>query len=440
MPERIDLLIEPEWVAAVAGPGGAQSGLSIAVDKGRIVAVEDARSAAQRFDAAVVQKRPKHLAIPGLVNTHCHAAMSLFRGVADDLPLESWLKDRIWPLESALVDRSFVSDGTRLAVAEMLLGGVTCFADMYYFPDVVAAVASEAGMRASVGMIALEFPTVWAHSVDEYIDKGLEVHDRYRNDPLITTDFAPHAPYSCSDATLERIRKLADELDRQIHMHVHETAQEIHESISEHGVRPLARLQELGLVTPALFAVHATQLAADEIAVLAGQGASVVHCPRANMKLASGTCPVTKLLTQGVNVALGTDGAAGNNRLDLLGEMQTAALLAKHTTADATALPAHTALTLATMGGARALGLDKTIGSIEAGKAADIVCVDLAGPAQTPVLNPVSNLVYSASRDQVADVWVAGEHLVRDHTLTRWPIEEIQSSAAAWTNRVRGCL
>ncbi len=322
------------------GPARAKEDIGIAIDKGRIVAVAPLPEIAARFEPANTVKRPDHVAMPGFVNAHCHAAMSLFRGFSDDQPLETWLNETIWPLEGRLVDRAFVADGTRLAIAEMLQAGITCFGDMYYFPDVVAAVASEAGMRASVGMIALEFPTVWAQTVDEYIDRGLEVHDRYRSDPLISTTFAPHAPYTVGDDTLSRIRGLADELDVPIHTHLHETAEEIHQSLAEHGMRPLARLESLGLVTPLLTAVHATQLEPPEISALAERGVSIVHCPRANLKLASGACPAAALHNRGVNVALGTDGAAGNNRLDIMAEMQTAALLAKHVAGDAAAMPA----------------------------------------------------------------------------------------------------
>ncbi len=419
------------------GPARAKEDIGIAIDKGRIVAVAPLPEIAARFEPANTVKRPDHVAMPGFVNAHCHAAMSLFRGFSDDQPLETWLNETIWPLEGRLVDRAFVADGTRLAIAEMLQAGITCFGDMYYFPDVVAAVASEAGMRASVGMIALEFPTVWAQTVDEYIDRGLEVHDRYRSDPLISTTFAPHAPYTVGDDTLSRIRGLADELDVPIHTHLHETAEEIHQSLAEHGMRPLARLESLGLVTPLLTAVHATQLEPPEISALAERGVSIVHCPRANLKLASGACPAAALHNRGVNVALGTDGAAGNNRLDIMAEMQTAALLAKHVAGDAAAMPAAEALALATINGARALGLADEIGSLSPGKAADIICVDLSAAHHLPVYDPLSSLVYAAGREDVSDVWVAGEALVRDHALIRLPTDSIRESAEHWAKRVK---
>ncbi len=422
------------------GPVEACEGLAIALDKGRIVDLVPTVEAHERFAPSTVHSLTHHIAIPGLINAHCHAAMTLFRGIADDLPLDAWLGEKIWPLEGRFVDRDFVADGTRLAIAEMLRHGITCFADMYYFPDVVAAVASEAGMRASVGMIALEFPTVWARSVDEYIDKGLEVHDRYRGDPLISTTFAPHAPYTVSDGTLTRIRKLADELEIPVHTHLHETRKEVNESLAEHGMRPLARLETLGLATPLLVAVHATQIEQPEVTALADAGASVVHCPRANLKLASGACPVGTLHSKGANIALGTDGAAGNNRLDILGEMQYAALLGKHTSGDATAVTAEMVLRFATINGARALGLDGEIGSLTPGKAADIVCLDLSGPGQIPVYDPISTLVYATGCEQVTDVWIAGAQLVRSRELVPSSLDDYATTTADWQHRLSEAL
>jgi 5-methylthioadenosine/S-adenosylhomocysteine deaminase len=429
-------LIHPRWTVLLEPEVDVVEGLSVAVDDGHILAVLPDPQARERFVPNALHERPEHVLLPGLINAHCHAGMSLFRGFADDLPLDRWLADRIWPAEARLITQEFVSDGTRLAIAEMLLGGTTCFSDMYYFPDAVAEVARESGMRAVVGMIALEFPTPWAGSIDEYIAKGLEVHDRYRTDALITTTFAPHAPYSVADATLERIRKLADELEVPIHMHIHETAAEIEQAIAATGRRPLARLDELGLVTSALVGVHATQLTPREIARLAEARANIVHCPRSNLKLASGACPIDALQKAGVNVALGTDGAASNNRLDMWSEMQVAALFGKHVAADATAVSAAAALKMATINAARALNLDGITGSLAAGKAADLICVELTEPGQLPVLNPLSQLVYSASREQVKDVWVAGEHLVAAGKLTRMELPSLGAVAQSWGERI----
>jgi 5-methylthioadenosine/S-adenosylhomocysteine deaminase len=436
VPQRIDALIRPKWTLLVEPGARTESGLALAVDKGVIVNVLPADEALHRYTPDALHDRPGHVALPGLINAHCHAGMTLFRGYADDLPLRRWLDERIWPAESRWISPEFVADGTRLAIAEMLLGGTTCFSDMYYYPDVVAETAVQCGIRAAVGMIALEFPTAWARDPDEYIRKGLAVHDRYKNDALVATTFAPHAPYSVSDATLRRIRRLADELDVPVHMHVHETAAEIAEAVEASGRRPLARLEALGLLTPGLLAVHATQLGGEEIDALARARASIVHCPRSNLKLASGACPVQALADAGVNLALGTDGAASNNRLDMLSEMQFAALLGKHVANSATAVPAAAALEMATINGARALNLDGRTGSLAAGKAADIVCISLSALNQQPVLDALSALVYSSARSQVTDVWVAGEHLVDGGELTRIDKEELIAVARRWADRL----
>ncbi|RPI61251.1 MAG: TRZ/ATZ family hydrolase [Lysobacterales bacterium] len=435
--QTIDALICPRWTVRVEPTVIAEEGLALAIDAGRIVDLLTVREADRRYTARVRHDRSSHVLLPGLVNAHTHAAMTLFRGLADDLPLEGWLRERIWPAETRWIGPDFIADGTRLAIAEMLRGGITCFSDMYYYPDVTGTVAAEAGMRAVLGMIALDFPTAWARDAEEYLRKGLEVHDRFKAEPLITTSFAPHAPYSVGDATLIRIRRLADELDLPVHTHVHETAAEVAAAIAQTGQRPLARLAALGLVTPALIGVHATELTPDEIEALATAGASVVHCPRSNLKLASGLCPVARLLEAGVNVALGTDGAASNNRLDLWSEMQTAALLAKYAAGSAAAVPAATAVRMATINGARALGLAGEIGSLAVGKAADVICVDLGGLEHRPLLDPVSQLVYAASRHDVSDVWVAGEHLVAERALLRLDVTEICAAADRWVRQLR---
>jgi 5-methylthioadenosine/S-adenosylhomocysteine deaminase len=438
MSQPVDLIIHPRWTLLAEPEIAALPGLSVAVSEGRIVAVLPQAEMRARFRADAEHERPAHVLMPGLVNAHSHAGMVLMRGFADDLPLEEWLGAHIWPAEARWINREFVADGTRLAIAEMLRGGITCFADMYYFPDVVGRCAVEAGIRVALGMIALEVPTAWAETPDEYISKGLAVHDEFRAEPLVTTTFAPHAPYSVSDDTLRRIRLLADELEVPIHMHVHETVGEVEQAIAAQGRRPLMRLAELGFLTPALMAVHATQLDDNDIELLALAGATVVHCPRSNLKLASGACRVADLMRADVNVALGTDGAASNNRLDLWSEMELAALLGKLVAADATAVPAHAALAMATINGARALGLAEHIGSITQGKLADLICIDLSEASQQPILDPISQLAYSVSREQVSDVWVAGEHLLADRRLLRMDLAEIVNMAAGWGAKLRG--
>jgi 5-methylthioadenosine/S-adenosylhomocysteine deaminase len=434
---RIDTLIKARWIVPVEPDGVVLADHALAVHGGRILDLLPAAEAESRYQPDRLEHLPHHLLIPGLVNAHTHAAMALLRGIADDLPLQDWLHDHIWPLERRWVSESFVRDGTELAMAEMLRGGITCFNDMYFYPEITAHQAGLCGMRATVGMIVVDFPSAWASAPDEYLSKGLALHDSLRHEPLLRTAFAPHAPYSVSDAPLARIRTLAEELELPIHMHVHETAGEIELSRASHGMRPLKRLRQLDLLGPDFIAVHMTQLDDEEIAAFALGGGSVVHCPESNLKLASGFCPVAKLLAAGVNVALGTDGAASNNDMDILGEMRTAALLAKGVAGDARAVPAAQALRMATLNGARALGLEREIGSLTVGKSADITAIDMDRIETQPLFEPISDLVYSASRHQVTDVWVAGRQLLRGRELTTLDSAAIADKACAWRSRLR---
>ena len=433
-----DSIITARWIVPIEPAGLVLEDHAVVVRDGRILAVLPRAAALEAYPSAPRIDRPSHVLLPGLINAHTHAAMTLFRGMADDLPLDAWLNQHIWPAEAHWVTPDFVRDGTELALLEMLQGGTTTCGDMYYYPDAVARAVADSGMRAAVGMIVLEFPTVWARSADEYLSKGLAVRDQFKGHPLVSTMFAPHAPYTVANRTFEQIRVLADELEAQVQMHVQETAGEILTSLKEFQCRPLQRLDALGMVTPLLSAVHVTQLDASEIELLAARGASVVHCPESNLKLASGLCPVARLAAAGVNVALGTDGAASNNDLDMFGEMRTAALLAKGVAQQADVLPAAAVLQMATLNGAQALGLGDRIGSLLPGKEADLICVDLSRPASQPVHSPISQLVYATSRDQVTDVWVAGRQLLNGGQPTVADSDGILARAAAWGDQLRG--
>lgn len=428
----IDTLIHARWVAPVSGDHRLLSDHAVAISQGRIEAVLPSEEASARFQAQEIVELDSHILMPGLINAHTHAAMNLMRGVANDLPLMPWLTEHIWPLEGEHVSREFVADGTDLAMAEMLRGGTTCFNDMYFFPDVVAERVDAAGMRASVGMIVIDFPTVWADNASEYLDKGLALRDAWRDHARITTPFAPHAPYTVSDEPLKKIRSWADEMDLRVHMHVHETAFEVEEALEKHGQRPLARLHELGLLNTNFLAVHMTQLTDQEIALCARNGVHVLHSPESNLKLASGLCPVQTLIDAGINVALGTDGAASNNDLDMIGEMRTAAFIGKVAADDASAVSADTALHMATLAGAKALGIADQTGSITPGKAADLCAVNLDAIETQPVFDPITAVVYSASREQVSDTWVAGERLLAHRQLTTLDEAHLKQRAAHW--------
>lgn len=436
----IDTLLHGKWVIPVETNGSDQQYLashSLAIHDDRIVDILPSDTARNSYKARIEIDYKSHILMPGFINAHTHSAMSLFRGLADDLTLMDWLQNYIWPAESQWVSEKFVGLGAELAIAEMISSGTTCFNDMYFFPDVVAKTATKSGIRASVGIIVLDFPTVWAQNADQYIEKGLELHDVYRTNELINTTFAPHAPYTVSDEPLKRIRILADELGLPINMHVHETAQEVMDAVEKTGKRPLQRLADLDLVSPNLLAIHMTQLHDDEISLLATSGSHVIHCPESNLKLASGFCPVNKLIKSGVNVALGTDGAASNNDLDMFGEMRTAALLAKGVSGDATAVPAYEALKMATLNGARALGIDDITGSLKAGKYADIIAVNLDTIETTPVYDPVSHLVYCCGREQVSDTWIAGKRVMKDRVLTTLNNNQIKLAANEFAEQLK---
>ena len=430
------LLINARWVVPVEPAGVALERHAVAVRGGLIEAVLPTAEAAQRYPGYARVDLPGHALIPGLVNAHTHAAMTLLRGIADDLPLMRWLMEHVWPAEAKHVSPQFVKDGTLLACAEMLRGGVTCMNDMYFFPESAIESVLEVGMRAALGLIVVEFPSAYAADPDQYLAKGLALRDQWREHPQLSFCLAPHAPYTVSDASFRKVAQLAAELDLPVHVHVHETIEEIERSIADHGVRPLARLERLGLLGPNLISVHSVHLEPAEIALLARQGCSVVHCPSSNLKLASGLAPVAALLAAGVNVALGTDGAASNNRLDLFQEMRSAALLAKAVARDAAAMPAHAALRAATLGGATALGLDARVGSIIPGKAADLAAVSFDRLELQPAYDIVSHLVYACGREDISDVWVGGERIVRDRAFTRLDLSDLQGRAQLWQTKI----
>lgn len=428
--------IHASWVIPVEPEGEVYRDHTVVLEGDRIAALTPTAKWQPHGKAVTETVLPEHVLIPGLVNAHTHAAMSLFRGIADDRSLNEWLVNHIWPAESACVDREFVRHGTQLAVAEMLLGGTTCFNDMYFYPDETAAVAIEAGIRAMIGMIVINFPSKWASNANEYLHKGQSVYDRYCSHPLIRFSFAPHAPYTVDDECLRRIGVLADELDIPVHIHLHETVGEIEAAVATTGVRPLRRLEGLGLVSPRLIAVHMTSVDAGELELLARAGCQVVHCPESNLKLGSGFCPVSDLLENQINVACGTDGAASNNDLDMLSEIRTAALVAKGITRNPCALPATSALRMATYNGARALGMENDIGSLEVGKLADMVALNLGDLRARPIYDPCSQVVYSSHRDQIREVWVGGQHVVQNGQIVTLDPRQIRGNADSWRDRI----
>lgn len=436
MLDAIDTLICARWIIPIRPANTVLEHHAIAIDAGEIIAIVPQHEAHNRFDPKHGIDLPYHVLTPGLINAHGHAAMSLFRGMADDTPLQQWLEQHIWPAEGQWVSETFVRDGTQLAIAEMLRSGTTTFSDMYFFPDVVAKQASQAGIRAQITFPVFDFPTLWGQNPEEYIRKGLQVRDNFKHSQLVEVVFGPHAPYTVGDAALQKIAILAAELDISIHIHCHETEAEVTSDIERYGKRPLKRLNELGLLTPKTQLVHMTALTPEDITLVKQSGAHIIHCPQSNMKLASGICPVATLQEEGINIALGTDGAASNNSLDMFTEMRSAALLAKIHRADAAALKDWQALETATINGAKALSMDEKIGSLEMGKQADIIAIDLSQLEQQPVYNPISQLVYTACGQQVTHSWINGQLVMEDRELLTLNTKELIENAQQWQQKI----
>lgn len=434
----VDLIIKARWIVPVVPANKVFEDCALVIDQGKILALLPHHEADRRFKADKILELPQHLLTPGLINSHVHTAMNLFRGYADDQPLQQWLTQSIWPAEKRWVSDYFVRDGSELAIAEMIQSGISCFADMYFFPEETAQVSLDAKLRCQLSFPVMDFPTAWGSGADDYMSKGLTLHDNFRNSELINIAFGPHAPYTVSDSVLRRIAILAQEMDMPVQIHLHETAQEIEDSLKIYNKRPSQRLMELGLLFPLTQCVHMTQIDDTDIQLLQTSGASVIHCPESNLKLASGFCPVQKLLYAGINVAIGTDGAASNNDLSLLGELKTAALLAKAVAQDASALHAHTTLRMATLNGAMALGLEDKIGSLEVGKSADIAAMDLSHLHAQPIYDPVSQVIYNQSAQQVSHLWVNGECLLSEGKLQTLDEKELKAKAKFWQEKITG--
>jgi 5-methylthioadenosine/S-adenosylhomocysteine deaminase len=431
-------IIKPQWLLPVDEPFRLLSATALVIERDKIISLTafDELDALPGYDSADIIELTGQLLMPGLVNTHTHAAMSLLRGIADDRPLMDWLENHIWPAEGQWVNRPFIEDGVKLAVAEMMRGGTTCFNDMYFFPDVMAKTCQQMGMRATTGLIVLDFPTMWAQNADDYLGKAMTVIDEIKEYPLISAAFAPHAPYTVSDKPLEKVVMYSNELDIPIHMHIHETQFEIDEAVKNTGMRPLQRLDQLNLLSPNLMAVHMTAVNELELERLAETGVNIVHCPESNLKLASGLARIDRFQQQGINVSLGTDGAASNNDLDMFGEMRSAALLCKGLSGDASACNAEQSIRMATINGAKALGLAEQIGSLEVGKQADCIAIDFSQLNTQPVYDPVSQLVYAINSLQVSNVWINGERKLADYQFLDIDPVEIIECAQLWQKKI----
>ncbi len=436
--DRIDTVITARWILPMTDGCPVLENHALAIADGIIHAVLPIDEARALNAEEVLELTGEQLLMPGLINAHGHAAMSLFRGMADDQPLHSWLNDHIWPAEGRWVSEDFVRDGSALAIAEMLRSGTTTFSDMYFFPEVTADVARRAGIRAQLSFPILDFPSAWGSGPEEYFRKGLALRDDYKHSELINIAFGPHAPYTVGDDAMSKVVMFAEELDCAVQIHLQETAQEVADAVKQTGLRPVERLARLGLLGPRTQCVHLAHLSDTDIDLLAEHRCHAIHCPESNLKLASGFSPVEKMRLAGINVALGTDGAASNNDLDMFGELRSAALLGTAVAGDAAAVPDHYALQMATINGARALGIDAITGSLEAGKQADVIAVDMSDLAQQPIYTPISQLVYTNISHRVRHSWIKGRRMLDNGELTTLDSRELIEKAQYWRNKISG--
>ena len=435
--KNASIIISASWIFTSNSEGQLLSDYSIVIENDKIIDLVPQDKVFDEYEANDTYQLTDHILIPGLINTHTHAAMSLFKGFADDLPLQDWLNDYIWPAEKEFINSSFVKDGSILALSEMIKSGVTTFNDMYFFPDATAEAVKELGVRSNIGLVVLDFPTNYATDPEDYLLKGFEFRDKWRNEELITTSIAPHAPYSVSDEAFTLINTYSEELSINIHIHLHETQWEIEDSIEKYGITPVQRLNNLGIIGPSLMAVHCVHLNDQDMATLAKNKVSIVHNPSSNMKLGSGIADIAKMLKQNLNISLGTDSSASNNRLDIMEEMRLAALLIKGSTKSPESFSANEAIKMATINGAKALGLESIIGSIEKNKKADLVAIDLNSIENQPIYNPLTTFVYSSSRSDVSYVWIDGEIKLKDKKLVKIDEERIIQLAKKWQRKLK---
>lgn len=435
--ENIDYLIYAKWIITCEEENQVLANHALAIKEGKILAILSDQEAQTKYQANTILHYPSHAVMPGFINSHTHIAMNVFRGLADDLELMDWLNNYIWPAEGKWVSQELVYDASLLAMGEMIRCGTTCFNDMYFFLGATAEAAKLAGVRAQIGMTIIDVPTAWAKTPEEYFAKAIAFYEEYKNDALITPTLAPHSTYTVSLENLIKVKELADQYHLKINIHLQEAPSEIEQSIAQYQKRPLRRLNEIGMVSPQLIAIHMTQINEEDIDILKETKPHIIHCPESNMKLVSGACPVEKLTRLGMNVALGTDGAASNNDLDMISEMRTAAFLGKLTANDPKAVTADETLKMATLNGAKALGIDQFTGSLAPGKSADFIAIDLDQIETQPLYHPVSQIVYASSRHQVTDVWVAGKQLLKNRELTTLDEKELLNKAQSWRKKIK---
>lgn len=426
---EVDTLVYARWIIPIEPHNTVLHNHALVVNHGRIIDLLPASMASAQYRSPNTLHLDQHALLPGLINAHAHSPMTLLRGLADDLALMTWLTEHIWPAEQRWMDAEFIRLGSQLAFLEMIRGGTTCFAENYFFSEISANAAAEAGLRALIGALVITVPTRYAQTTSEYLAHMRQFCQKWRNHPLIQASVEPHAPYTVDDDTFSIIKNFADEHQLMIQIHLHETQSEVEQSVAQYGKRPIRRLHDLGLFSPRLQCAHMVHIQDEDLEILQSTHPHIVTCPESNLKLASGICPVKRLTDAGLTVAIGTDGAASNNDLDMFSEMRSASLLAKVASQDPTAISAAETLRMATLNGAKALGMEDLTGSLVIGKAADFIAVDLSWPNTQPLYNPISQLVYAAHCEQVTDVWVAGKRLLASGQFTTLDSAEILARA-----------
>jgi 5-methylthioadenosine/S-adenosylhomocysteine deaminase len=447
--DSVDLVIEPRWVLPIAPANTVLTDHAIAVTAGRIVAVAPSEQINASFEPRERVVRAEHALLPGFVNAHTRAATALLRGLPVYGPRAQWMRETVLPIARTCMSADFVRDGTQLAMAEMLRAGITAFSDMYLFPEEAARAASGARMRAAIGLPVTDGPTVWAENATGHLAKAEQLWDEYRSHPGVSLYFAPHGAFGASDQTLARVRRVADELDARVAMYL--APGEVYG-----GLSPLVRLKELGLLGPGFTAVQLCGLSGEELEIAATTGICVVACQQSHLRLGGGSCPVSELEALGVTVGLGTDSALSVGALDVLAEARVVALMAglggrrsafesgvrdggdagEDILAGVGATAAETVLRMATLGGAMALGMGSVVGSIEVGKAADLVCFDLSALSCQAPRRPADAIVFGATRDQVSDVWLSGRAAVRNGHLLTFDEQELGAMARRWAERI----
>ncbi|HEY1303670.1 MAG TPA: amidohydrolase family protein [Vicinamibacterales bacterium] len=439
-PRQVSLVVTGGTVVTMDPAGRVVPNGAVAIDGADIQAVDTAANISRQFRGRVTIDATNQVILPGLINTHTHAPMVLYRGLADDLALTEWLNKYIFPAEAKTVSPEFVRAGTRLALVEMIQSGTTTFADMYYFEEEVARETKQAGMRGVLGQTVIQFPVADAKTPADALVRAESFIMLFKDDPLITPAVAPHAMYTLDGPTLKAARDLSRRYDVPTLIHVAETRDELQTAQERFRASPVAYLESLGFLGPGVLAAHGVWVDDADIATLKARGVGVSHNPESNMKLASGAAPVASYLRADVAIGLGTDGAASNNDLDMFEAMRVASFLAKHVAADPRVLTAKVALEMATIRGARALGMDRTIGSLEPRKHADLITVSMAGARQTPMYDPLSHLVYVSRGDDVQNTIVNGQVLMRDRKLLTMDEAAVLADARKWVDKVRAAV